>query len=316
MKIITLAGGVGGAKLAEGLASIYSPDDLTIVVNTGDDFIHYGLKICTDIDTVCYTLAGLASPDTGWGRKNESWAMMDNLKALGGPDWFSLGDQDTATHLERTRLLSEGWTLTQVTRYFCSRWGIMHSVFPMTDQVVTTFIQTAEHKSLEFQEYFVHQHWLPVVKKVTFAGSELAVPPPGVLEGITEADLVIICPSNPLLSIDPILSIPGIRDQILKKPVIAVSPIVGGKAVKGPLGKMITELYDVEPSAVWVADHYKQTLRLDGFMLDRMDMHEVEMVTRKGIICKPGNTLMTTKQDRIRLAQDVIKLGQTILERN
>ncbi len=316
MKIIALAGGVGGAKLVDGLASILAPDELTIIVNTGDDFVHYGLKICTDLDTVCYTLAGLANPDTGWGRKDKSWGLMENLKVLGAPDWFSLGDQDAATHLERTRLLSQGWTLSRITQHFCHRWGIIHPVFPMTDQQVTTIIETADHQTLEFQEYFVHQRWQPVVRKVIFAGSESASPPAGVLQQIIEADLVMICPSNPLLSIDPILSVPGFRDHIMKKPVVAVTPIVGGKAVKGPLGKMISELYAIEPSADWVADHYKRELRLDGFMVDQMDMHEVEMITRKGIICKPGKSLMSTKQDRIRLAQDVIKLGQTILERN
>lgn len=316
MKIIALAGGVGGAKLAEGLASILTPAELTIIVNTGDDFIHYGLKICTDLDTVCYTLAGMANPDTGWGRKKESWGLLDNLKALGGPDWFALGDQDTATHLERTRLLNEGWTLTQITQHFCNRWGVNHPVFPMTDHEVTTIIQTTDDRTLEFQEYFVHQHWQPVVRKVAFVGCESASPPADVLKRIEKADLVILCPSNPLLSIDPILSVPGIRDSIMKRPVVGVSPIVGGKAVKGPLGKMISEMYAVEPSAAWVADYYRHTLRLDGFMVDQMDMHDVEMITRKGIICKPGKTLMTTKKDRIRLAQDVIKLGQTILERN
>ncbi len=315
MRIIALAGGVGGAKLAEGLASILAFDELSIIVNTGDDFYHYGLKICTDLDTVCYTIAGLANPDTGWGRQGETWKLMDNLKSLSAPDWFSLGDQDMATHLERTRLLNEGWTLSQVTRHFCQRWGISHTILPMTDQVVATRIETTDHQNLAFQEYFVHQHWQPVVKKISFTGCETSKPSPGLLDLISAADLVVICPSNPLLSIDPILSVPGIHAQIMEKPVLAVSPIVGGQAVKGPLAKMIKELSGDEPSAYWIAKYYQRILRLDGFVLDNRDMHEVELMTRKGIICKPGNTIMTTKLDRKRLAQEVLKFGQDILNR-
>jgi len=241
--------------------------------------------------------------------------LMENLKTLAAPDWFSLGDQDMATHLERTRLLNEGWTLSQVIRHFCQSWGISHTILPMTDQVVSTRIETNDNQNLDFQEYFVHQRWQPVVKKIIFNGSETSRLSPELLDRVSAADLVVICPSNPLLSIDPILSVPGIRDQIMKKPVLAVSPIIGGKAVKGPLAKMIQELFSVEPSANWIAEYYQRNLRLDGLILDHRDMHEVELVTRKGIICKPGNTIMTSKLDRNRLAQEVLEFGQDILKR-
>jgi LPPG:FO 2-phospho-L-lactate transferase len=315
MQIVALAGGVGGAKLADGLAQVVPPDHLTVIVNTGDDFYHYGLKICTDLDTVCYTLANLANQGTGWGLDQETWVVLESLRKLQAPDWFQLGDRDLATHLERTRLLNAGWTLSAITDHFCALWGVNPRVLPMTNQVVSTKLGIDSGQVLDFQEYFVHEQWKPAVKEILFSGSNDARPVDGTIEAIANADLVVICPSNPLVSVAPILSISGIREAVMKKPVVAVSPIIDGKAVKGPLAKMIRELYDVQPTAAWVAEYYRSTLRLDGYVLDQVDMHEMDLLTGKGIICKPGQTLMHSRLDRSNLAQEVIHLGQNILRR-
>lgn len=192
LKIVALAGGVGGAKLAHGLAQVLPPEDLTIIVNTGDDFEHFGLYICPDLDTVCYTLAGIANPDTGWGRSGETWNMMENLSKLGGADWFRLGDKDLGTHLERTQRLKEGYSLSQITKDFCESWGIGHTVLPMSDKPVRTFVETAEGE-LEFQEYFVHRRCEPHVKGFWFDGVDQAEPVRGAREAIQSADAVIIC---------------------------------------------------------------------------------------------------------------------------
>jgi LPPG:FO 2-phospho-L-lactate transferase len=184
MKIVALAGGVGGAKLADGLAQLLSPDDLTVVVNTGDDFEHLGLSICPDVDTVCYTLAGLANPDTGWGRQAETFQALENIKKLGGPDWFRIGDIDLATHLERTRRLQEGQSLSQITQHFCQVWGVRHLVLPMSNQPIRTIVDTLDNGELPFQEYFVHRNCEPRVRGFRFAGIELAEPAPGILKSI------------------------------------------------------------------------------------------------------------------------------------
>jgi LPPG:FO 2-phospho-L-lactate transferase len=259
MKIVALAGGVGGAKLAEGLAQLLPPDDLTVVVNTGDDFEHLGLSISPDVDTVCYSLAGMANPDTGWGRQAETFLALENIKKLGGPAWFQIGDKDLATHLERTRRLREGQTLTQITQHFCQTWCIRHLVLPMSDQPVHTMVDTVESGELPFQEYFVHRNCEPKVRGFRFAGIESAQPAPGVLKSISEADAVVLCPSNPWVSIDPILALAGLRPSLATKPVLAVSPIIGGRTVKGPAAKMFTEL-GILPSALTVAHHYSGLL--------------------------------------------------------
>src|SRR6185503_2850541 len=251
MKIVALAGGVGGAKLAHGLAQILPPEDLTVIVNTGDDFEHYGLNICPDLDTVCYTLAGLANPTTGWGRINESWNVIENISKLGGPAWFRLGDQDLGTHLERTRRLKGGESLSQITKDFCKAWGIGHTVLPMSDQPVRTIVET-EAGELAFQEYFVHHRCEPKVKGFRFEGADRAEAVPEAKAALQSADAVVICPSNPWVSIDPILKIIPIKN----KPVYAVSPIIGGETVKGPAAKMYREL-GIEPSALAVANHYR-----------------------------------------------------------
>ena len=298
MKITALAGGVGGAKLAHGLAHVLPPEDLTIIVNTGDDFEHLGLSICPDLDTVCYTLAGLANPETGWGRAGETWNTIANIEKLGGPAWFRLGDQDIATHLERTRRLKEGQSLSSITREFCQAWGIKPTVLPMTDAPVRTMVNTNEGE-LAFQEYFVHRHCEPIVKGFRFDGVTEAEPAPGVREALDTADAVIFCPSNPWVSIDPILSVV----KKITKPVIAVSPIIGGKAVKGPAAKMYTEL-GIEPSALAVAKHYRTTLA--GFVLDTTDRESEAQISAISIKTLVTDTLMNHLTERVRLANDVL----------
>jgi LPPG:FO 2-phospho-L-lactate transferase len=298
MKIVAFAGGVGGAKMAHGLAEHLSAGELTVIVNTGDDFEHLGLSISPDLDTVCYTLAGLANFETGWGRANETWNTITNVETLGGPNWFRLGDQDMATHLERTRRLKEGQRLSQITREFSQAWGIKHTVLPMSDSPVRTIVDTDEGE-LAFQEYFVRRRCEPRVKGFRFDGIDSAAPAPGVLEAIEKADAVILCPSNPWVSIDPILKV--VRE--IKKPVVAVSPIIGGKTVKGPAAKMYLEL-GIEPSALAVAEHYRHLL--SGYVLDHVDVELQEKVNRLHIKTLVTDTLMNHLTDRARLANDVL----------
>ena len=316
MKIVALAGGVGGAKLAHGLAQILKPDELTVIVNTGDDFEHYGLYICPDLDTVCYTLAGLANPETGWGRVDETWNVIENAKRLGGPSWFNLGDQDLGTHLERTRRLKEGDPLSQITRDFCKAWGIKHTVLPMSDQPVRTMVDTDEGE-LAFQEYFVHRRCEPRVKGFRFEGIEVAEPAPGAREAIQSAEAVVICPSNPWVSIDPILKVLSpLRLRLhsaqreIEKPVFAISPIIGGQTVKGPAAKMYRELGS-EPSALAVANHYKDLLK--GFVLDNRDAQLMESVRGLSLRTRVTNTLMKCHDDRKHLAMEVIDFIREVL---
>ncbi len=305
LKIVALAGGVGGAKLVHGLAQILPPEDLTVVVNTGDDFEHYSLYICPDLDTVCYTLAGLANPETGWGRVDETWQAIENAVRLGGPEWFNLGDRDLGTHLERTRRLKAGQTLSQITRDFCKSWGIRQTILPMSDHPVRTIVETGEG-DLAFQEYFVHRRCEPKVTGFRFEGVETAEAAPGVLEAIDAAEAVIICPSNPWVSIDPILVVGDIRRAIEAKTIVAVSPIIGGQTVKGPAAKMYAEL-DIQPSARAVAEHYRGML--SGFVLDNMD---AELASNINIPTLTTDTLMDSLTKRARLARDVLNFIRRI----
>jgi LPPG:FO 2-phospho-L-lactate transferase len=306
MKIVALAGGVGGAKLADGLAQLLPPQNLTIIVNTGDDFEHLGLSISPDLDTVCYTLAGMANPETGWGRKGETFNLINGLKKLGGPDWFRLGDRDVATHLERTRRLRDGHPLSQITRDFCHAWGVNHSVLPMSDQPVHTIVETTEDGELAFQEYFVRQKCIPTVKGFRFAGIETAKPAPGVLNAIMQADAIVICPSNPWVSIDPILAVAEIRPAISSKSVVAVSPIIGERTVKGPAAKMFSEM-GFPPTALSVAQHYDPFL--SGFILDNLDQ---ELIQYFSIPIVFSNIVMKSHDDRRNLAQVVLNLVRTL----
>ncbi len=310
LKVVALAGGVGGAKLAYGLAQILPGKNLTVVVNTGDDFDHFGLRICPDLDTVCYSLAGLANPISGWGMVDDTFTVLSALKALGAPTWFSIGDKDMATHLERTRRLSMGESLSEVTRYFTTQWGIKHHILPMTDDTVRTMIMTKDEHCLAFQEYFVHQACKPEVKGFIFEGIDRARPAPGLLESINLADLIVICPSNPWVSIDPIIGIRDIKDALCCKTVVAVSPIVGGKAQKGPAAKMFSEM-GIAPTATSVMMHYNDLLT--GFILDNLDSQEVVLMTQCNIIPYVTNTIMHQRDDKVRLAAEVLDFGRKIL---
>jgi len=311
-RVVALAGGVGGAKLADGLAQTLPPENLTIIVNTGDDFDHLGLRICPDLDTVCYTLAGLANPETGWGRAAETWHALESVMQLGGPDWFRLGDRDLGTHLVRTHRLRAGQPLSQVTLDFCTAWGIAPTVLPMSDDPVPTIV-LSDVGDLAFQEYFVHRRCEPRVSGFHFWGAEHAKPAPGVLPALQEADLVVICPSNPWVSIDPILAVPGIRAALETRSVVAVSPIIGGEAVKGPVVKMYREL-GIQPSALAVARHYRGFL--DGFVFDSIDRNLESQISQMGVEIFATRTLMTSAVERKRLAQDVLKFGKLVMEKN
>ena len=304
MSVVELSGGIGGAKLALGLYRILPPGALTVVANTGDDFEHLGLSISPDIDTLLYTLAGLDNPELGWGRRDESWTFMKALGDLGGETWFNLGDGDLATHVERTRRLAAGASLSGITDDFRRRLGISARLLPMSDDRVRTRLRTAEGW-LDFQDYFVRLRCAPVVREIAFAGAETARPQPAFLAALANENLraVVICPSNPFISIDPILSLPGVRDalRVCPAPVVAVSPIIGGKAVKGPTGKMMTEL-GLPVDAAAVARHYGDIL--DLYVIDERDANEVGGL---GLPVTLARTLMSSLEDREVLSRVVLE---------
>ena len=321
--ILALAGGVGGAKLATGLQdALDSPQRLLTVVNTGDDFEHLGLSICPDLDTVMYTLSGRANPETGWGLAGETWHFLEALGALGGEDWFRLGDRDLATHVERTRRLRAGETLSRVTADLCGRLGVPSRVAPMSDDPVRTVVETPDG-DLPFQEYFVRRRCEPPVRGLRFegavaarmsAGFEAALSNPGL-------DAVVVCPSNPYLSVDPILAVPGVRAALIgcAAPVVAVSPIVGGRAIKGPAAKIMDEL-GVEVSAAAVAARYRDLL--DGFVLDETDRALAGTIESEGaagarapLRVAVEQTVMGTGADRTRLAARVLGFARLLDER-
>ncbi|MEE8568088.1 MAG: 2-phospho-L-lactate transferase [Anaerolineales bacterium] len=301
-RVVALTGGVGGAKLVSGLAGVLPDDQLTVIVNTGDDFEHLGLVICPDLDSVIYALAGLANPHTGWGRVDETWYFMEALGELGGPTWFGLGDRDLALHHERTRLIGEDHSLTAVTQHICQALGVAVTVLPMSDQPVRTIVISDEGE-LSFQDYFVAQSCEPRVYGFHFDGLKTANPAPGVLEALLATDLVILCPSNPWVSLDPILSVSGVREAVAAKPVIGVSPIVGGKTIKGPAAKMFVDL-GFESSALTVAEHFQDLL--SGLVIDREDEAMASEITLLGMRVLVTDTIMKTADDRLRLAEEII----------
>ena len=305
--VVALSGGIGGAKLALGLYRVLPPDALTVIANTGDDFEHLGLSVSPDVDTLLYTLAGLDNSETGWGRRGETWTFMSALEALGGDTWFKLGDGDLATHVERTRRLRNGESLSAIIKDFRSRLGIGARLLPMSDDPVRTRLLTDEGW-LDFQDYFVRRGSAPIVRKIVFAGAEAAAPHPDFMAALAGEDLrlVVICPSNPLISIDPILSLPGVRGALrgCAAPVVAVSPLIGGKAVKGPTAKMMAELaLPVDAGAV--ARHYADIL--DHYVVDDADAHTITGIDAATTVTR---TLMQTLADRETLARAVLALAR------
>jgi LPPG:FO 2-phospho-L-lactate transferase len=307
--VVALCGGVGGAKLAQGLGAALPPEELSLIVNTGDDFRHLGLSISPDLDSVIYALAGLSDPVRGWGRRDETWTFMGALKGLGGESWFQLGDGDLAMHVERTWRLTQGATLSEVTAHLCRALRVAIRVLPMSDDPVRTRVLTADGW-LDFQEYFVHRQCRPAVQGFTFAGAETARAQPDALAALERRDLraIIICPSNPFVSVEPILAVPGIRAGIQQSraPVVAVTPIIGGKAIKGPVAKMMAELrLDVSGEAV--ARRYAGII--DGFVIDHADPLPESWQDIKFF---SAATLMNTTDDRLRLAHAVLQTADRL----
>lgn len=310
--VVALSGGVGGAKLALGLGRVLPPGELLVVANTGDDFEHLGLSISPDIDTLTYALAGLDNPATGWGRRDETWSFMDSIGALGGEDWFRLGDRDLATHIERTRRLRAGETLSQVTSDFCRRLGIGARILPMSDDPVRTRVRD-ETGWIDFQDYFVRQQARPVLRELAFEGVATARPQPEVMAALGSGTLraVVICPSNPFISVEPILAVPGVRAAVANcgAPVVAVSPIIGGRAVKGPTAKMMQEL-GLETSSAAVAQRYEDILT--GYVVDDADAAEIARIRAKVTLAP---TLMTSLADREALARTVLDAADSLRTR-
>jgi len=302
-RVVALSGGVGGARFADGLARALPRAELTVIVNTGDDFVHLGLYVCPDLDTVMYALAGVGDEERGWGLADETFSAMRMVARYGGPEWFSLGDRDLATHLLRTEALAAGESLSKVTTRLCGALGIDARILPMADGPCRTVVETADQGALPFQQWFVGARALPAVSAVRFEGRP--PPAPGVLEAIEASDLVLIGPSNPYVSIDPILSIDGVRAALASKLVVAVSPILGGRAVKGPLAAMIPQLSGTPPSAGAIARHYGSLL--EGIVVERGDERELENRAVLGT-----NILMKTRDDRLRLAREALAFAMEI----
>ena len=308
LKVAVLAGGVGGAKLADGFAQLLPPENLTVIVNTGDDFRHMGLMICPDLDTVTYTLAGEANPDTGWGRKDETWRTMAEVVRLGGPEWFRLGDLDLATHLRRTHLLAQGQTLTQATASLCHQFHVAPTVLPMSDEPAPTLIETTEG-ILSFQSWFVEKQWQPAVEAVHLPEDVRATS--RVIAALEVADWVVLAPSNPFVSIDPILNVYPIRNMIEDMPevVIAVSPLIQGEAVKGPAAKMMREMgFSVTSQAV--AGYYNELI--DVFVHDTRDQESIAGHRHQYY---STDTLMRNRRDRLRLAQEIADYTRELINR-
>ncbi|MBE2245033.1 MAG: 2-phospho-L-lactate transferase [Burkholderiaceae bacterium] len=301
--VLALSGGVGGAKLALGLSRVLAPGTLTVVANTGDDFRHLGLAVSPDVDTLVYTLAGLADPQRGWGRRDESWHFMDALESLGGETWFRIGDADLAMHVERTHRLAAGHTLGQVTHAVVSRLGIAARIVPMSDDAVATRLRT-DDGWLDFQDYFVRRRCAPAVRAVAYAGADIARPAEALREGLAGASLraVIVCPSNPLLSVEPMLALPGVRDALAAcpAPVVAVSPVIAGQAVKGPTVKLMRDL-GLPASAAGVARRYAGLI--DALLVDAADAEAVAEVGIEPVIAR---ILMDDLEQREALARTVL----------
>ena len=308
-EVIAVSGGVGGAKLVLGLERTLAPGKLSVIVNTGDDITHLGLTICPDVDTTLYTLADIANPELGWGRRGESWHFMEAIEELGGESWFRLGDKDLALHVIRTLRLAQGERLTSVIQHLARQHGIQSSIMPMTDSPVRTLV-TTDGGCLSFQHYFVRERCQPAVRELRYGGAAEAEPTPEILAAFRSPELraVVLCPSNPYLSIDPILAVPGIRELLRasKVPVIAVTPLIGGRAVKGPTAKIMGEL-GIDCSAAAIAKHYGDLL--DGFVLDGVDAAYAQLMGCRVLV---ANTLMVSLDDRVNLAREVLEFADRL----
>ena len=304
--LCVLSGGVGGAKLVLGLSQVLNNDDFMTIVNTGDDFVHLGLKICPDIDTIIYTLAELVDQERGWGLKDESWNFLDKTKLLGGESWFNLGDKDLATHVHRTQRLAKGEDLTSITKNLASSFGVEAKIVPMTNDLVSTVVETREG-DLAFQHYFVRDRCLPIVKRFRFEGIKSSVINPSIKEYGEENNksAVLLAPSNPFVSIDPIIGVPGMTEELVKMkgPKIAISPIINSKAIKGPAAKMMQEL-GIPSTSIEVANHYKGLI--DAVVIDHADAALSEKIEDMGIKVFVTNTVMHSLKEKITLANECL----------
>lgn len=305
MVIAALAGGVGAARLLRGLVQVCEAAEITAVVNTGDDVVLHGLHVSPDIDTIVYTLAGAVNPETGWGLTGETWAAMDALERYGGITWFRLGDRDLATHLYRTQRLAEGATLSEVTREVAAAWGLELHLVPMTDDRVETRVDVEGEGEIAFQDYFVRHRHSVAAKAVRYAGAADAHPAPGVLETLLSATRVVVCPSNPILSIAPIMNVPGVEDAVAARrdDVVAVSPIVAGAAIKGPADRLMAEL-GIEPTVVGVARLYAPFA--GTLVVDEADAGLVPAVEAEGVRCVVAPTVMRGRPEAAALARVVL----------
>ena len=309
---LALSGGIGGAKLALGLEYIFNSTNLMIAGNTGDDFEHFGLNISPDLDTLLYTLSGKSNLERGWGLANETWSFMKAMKEIGGETWFQLGDRDLAIHVERTRRLKEGERLSLITSSFCRKFGVKSHIVPATDDSLKTLVKTPKG-ILSFQHYFVRDQCRPKILGLKYEGLENAQPCPALEEALESSllETIVVCPSNPFLSIDPILAVKGVREKLKssKARVIAVSPIVGGDAVKGPTANNLRDL-GFSVSAYTIAKYYSDFI--DGFMLDKGDENEISRIESLGIQVGLADTVMTDLQSKIKLAEDVLRFSETV----
>ena len=308
---VALAGGVGGAKLALGLARILPPEDLLIVVNTGDDFTHLGMRICPDLDTVTYTLAGIANQETGWGIRDETWKFMERTEESGGETWFRIGDRDLETHRARTAALATGESLSSVTDNLRRSYGIRHRIVPASDDKIRTIVLSKREK-IPFQEYFVRRACEPPVTGFEFAGAETAAPAPAVLDAFPTATSLVICPSNPFVSIGPILAIPAVRSILEERsfPAVAVSPVVGSKALKGPAAKMMREL-GMRAGVTALARYYRGLI--DGLIVDETDRAEAAAIERMGQSVLATGIVMNTDMDKARVASQTLKFANGLV---
>ncbi len=300
--ICVLAGGVGAARFLSGLVRVVEPAEIVVVANVGDDTILHGLHVSPDLDTLVYTLAGAVDPDTGWGLRNESWNAMTSLERYGGRTWFRLGDRDLGTHLYRTDRLADGATLGQVTAEIAAAWGLGVTIVPVTDLPLRTMVTLADGTEIEFQDYFVRLGHGVAIRSIRFAGADRARPAPGVLDAIEQADAVVIAPSNPLVSIDPLLAVAGVTDAVSRRrnATVAVSLIVGGEAVKGPAARMLTELHH-EASVVGIARLYRELAAT--LVVDRADAGAVDQVTELGVRAVVTDTIMADAEAAASLAR-------------